>query len=153
MAKDHKQSIILPHCWVCGAKFVDAGGSAQREDHHVIPRAYGGTDGPEISICDSHHTVAHKIADHLTAGKSVFHLLNNTTQEQRTKLMWLATMISNAEIAMKDDPNKRATVMVTLTGVQQKRIDALKKVHPQFKSRAALIHHALDLLYARSFRD
>ena len=59
-----KKQLVSDACWVCGVRFKTSlpPGPATREDHHIIPRNAGGEDGPEVSLCERHHAIAHKIA-------------------------------------------------------------------------------------------
>ena len=42
-------------CWVCGT----TEGLCR---HHVVPRAYGGENGPTVHLCGAHHTLIHDLA-------------------------------------------------------------------------------------------
>ena len=42
-------------CIVCGCK-------ESLHEHHVIPRAYGGTNGPTVILCANHHNLVHTLA-------------------------------------------------------------------------------------------
>jgi hypothetical protein len=151
----HIESKILPHCWVCGVRFTDLTvnpGPAAREDHHIIPQAYGGTDGPLVSLCDSHHTAVHKIAVALKNQKPYQHLLGTYDQGQINKLLWLATRIQEAELATRNDPNKRMQVVVTLDGLMRAKLDALVNIYPSAKGRAELIRTAIEFLYTHHFK-
>ena len=140
-------SQILPHCWICGRRFTDSGGTALREDHHLIPRAYGGVDGPVVSICDSHHTKVHKIAVRILAGKSHVDLLEKATYDQ--KILWLASLVVKASRAAKQDPNKRVEASVSLNGEQQVKLDALcRKLG---LSRTKTLAYLIEEGYARHF--
>ena len=50
-----KESLILDHCWVCGS-------IESKHDHHVIPRCYGGNNGPTVTVCANHHNLIHALA-------------------------------------------------------------------------------------------
>jgi hypothetical protein len=147
------QSIRLDWCWVCERRFVDAtpAGHVSRNEHHIIPRAAGGADGPTVSLCSDHHDALHKIALRLTSGKPYFDLLAGENEEQRKKLYWLATRVYNAFQAVKNDPNKKAAVMIMLDRRQQFMITQLSKVYPQAKSREDILNIALETLYTRHF--
>lgn len=150
MAKDHPQSKILPHCWVCEAKFVDAGGKEPRHDHHVFPRAYGGTDGPEVSVCDTHHTKLHRIAECFIASRPHFKFLQGEQTEASRKLLYLATKVHEIHNLTKNDPNKATTQVLVLTARHQQMLDALKPVL-KLRSREAVLLKALESLHSRHF--
>jgi hypothetical protein len=147
----HPQTIALPHCWVCGALFIEHGGVEHTEHHHIIPQAYGGADGPTVSLCEKHHQSLHKIALCLKGNKPHFMLLANHTQEQRTKLMFLATRVHEAEQLTRNDPNKRAMLVLSLDREMTKMIDDLKTVLPGVKSREAVVRSAVKSLWNRHF--
>jgi len=150
MAKDHPSSVILPHCWVCEVKFVGSGGTEQRHDHHVFPRAYGGVDGPEVSVCDGHHSKLHRIAEQLIKEKPYFQFLRGESPERIKKLMYLATRIHQMHLLIQNDPNKATSVSLVLTAKSQKMIDQLKPVIG-VRSREAVLLKALEILYSRHF--
>ena len=150
MAKNHPRSVILPHCWVCEVKFVGSGGTEQRHDHHVFPQAYGGVDGPEVSVCDSHHSKLHRIAECLIYEKPYHQFLRGESQERVKKLLYLATRIHQMYLVVKNDPNKATSTTMTLTARSQKMIDQLKPVLG-VRSREAVLLKALEALYSRHF--
>lgn len=140
-------SKILPYCWICEERFVDSGGKALREDHHLVPRAYGGVDGPVVSICDPHHQRVHAIANKLLHNKEYKHLLENPSYDQ--KMLWLASIIVRAQRSVKDDPNKKALVTLSLTGVQQEKLTALCRKLKM--NRAKALAFLLEEGYVRHF--
>jgi len=154
-ATNHPQTITLPCCWVCEKRFVDSKppGPAAREEHHVIPRAYGGVDGPTVSLCDTHHTALHMIARAMSAKKPYFVWTQHEPPVQKRKLMWLASRVYNAELVMKNDPNKATSVLIELNAQTQAMVDAVKRVYPQAKSREAVFLLALQRLYGAHFND
>ena len=154
-ATKHPMTIQLPYCWVCGGRFVDSQppGPLNREEHHVIPRAAGGVDGPTVSLCDRHHTALHKIEGCLTANKPYFIFLQNESKEAQRKLMFLATRAFNAFAGTRGDPNKQAMVLITLDAQRQQMVTRLQKVYPKARSREALFNLALDALHARHIND
>lgn len=149
------ETITLPHCWVCGRRFndVEPPGPAQREEHHVVPQAYGGTDGPTVSLCDGHHTAIHKIAIAWKQKKPHHQFLGTYDREQIAKLEYLAQVIFNAEQVTRDDPNKRLQVVLSLDSEMKTMLEALGRVYPGARSRAALIRTAIRELYLRHYRS
>jgi hypothetical protein len=148
-------SIYLPHCWVCGVRFTDSRppGPANREEHHIIPRQAGGSDGPTVSLCDGHHTCLHKIALCLKSKRPYFDLVTGESDDSKKKLYWLATTVFNAFEATKNDPNKQVMTLMSLDRRQQIMIDRLRGVYPRLKSREALINLALESLYKKHFTE
>jgi hypothetical protein len=141
----------LPHCWVCGRRFSDSGGSEQREEHHIVPRQAGGTDGPQVSLCDTHHTKVHRIEERMAASKPFFDFLQGEGPEQQKKLIWLATRARNAFALTDDDPNKLKFAQVTIDARKHMMIQKLKKVYPKARSREAILTLALESLYRKHF--
>jgi hypothetical protein len=143
----------LDHCWVCSARFTDCfpPGPANREEHHIIPRQAGGTDGPVVSLCDGHHTMLHKIAMRLSSGKPHFDLVTGETDDRKKKIYWLATRVYNAFQAVSGDPNKKVMVLLELDRDQQERIAKLRKVYPKVTSREELFDLAIRSLYSKHF--
>lgn len=148
---NHPSSIVLDHCWICSAKFTGNGGSAVREDHHVVPRAFGGVDGPTVTLCENHHGKLHRIAVALKAGKPYFENLQHEDIYKVKKLLYLANQVYNAELVMRNDPNKAASVMMTLNARHRGMVDSVKKIYPQAKSREAVFLLALEALYSKHF--
>lgn len=149
------ETITLGHCWVCGTRFNDVvpPGPAQREEHHVVPQAYGGTDGPTVSLCDGHHTAIHKIAVALRHNKPHHQFLGTYDRTQIAKLEYLAEVIQRAEERTRNDPNKRTSVVLGLDAETRAMLDALGGVYPQCRGRAALIRTAIRNLYLQHFRS
>lgn len=145
------KSMILDHCWVCDAKFAP-NGSAQEEQHHIVPRAYGGSDGPIVSLCNTCHTRLHKAALCIEAHKPVYQLLNGLNQAQIEKLLYLSSCVVNAKLATKHDPNKRSMVVMHFTNKETEQLDALKKALGA-KSRMAVIKAAIFALYTKHFSE
>jgi hypothetical protein len=154
-ATKHPMTIQLPHCWVCGGRFVDSKppGPLNREEHHVIPRAAGGVDGPTVSLCDRHHTALHRTAECLQSGKPYHIYLQNDSSEAQRKVMWLAVRAFNAFAITRNDPNKQAMVLMTLDARQKHMVTQLQKVYPKARSREAIFQLALQVLYGRHFND
>jgi hypothetical protein len=146
---------ILPYCWVCERRFTTANppGPEQEELHHIIPRAAGGTDGPQVSLCTAHHTKLHKIANRLSSKKPYFDLLYGEPADRQKKILWLAAQVYNAFELTKDDPNKQTTVLLTLDKGMRDKLDYLKRVYPNLKSREALVVFAINSLYQKHFLE
>lgn len=152
MAKDHPKSIQLDCCWVCGTKFLRSGGQAIEESHHIIPRAYGGEDGPEVTLCETHHGILHRIASCLVRKKPYFMFVKGESKVAAEKLVWLGSQAANAEIQMKNDPNKSQSVLVFIDYTQKQQLEKLKAVYPN-EGREKLMQRALHFLYHKHFMD
>lgn len=149
------RSKVLNHCWVCGQRFSDQTppGPATREEHHIIPQAYGGADGPTVSLCSNHHNMLHAVAVALKNRKPYFDLIGGLTTEQQQKVMVLANYVFEAEQATRNDPNKIFLVSLTANRTQIAKMERLKKVFPKARSRQAILLLALEHLYNSTFLE
>ena len=136
--------LIFPHCWVCETRFTNQlpPGPAIEERHHLFPRNAGGTDGPVVSLCDTHHSKAHRIAECLQAQRPHQHYLAGECSEHARKILWVASLIVKAEALTKDDPNKKFAVSISVNADLRKVLNALKQKHG-CKSYAAVYNMAL----------
>lgn len=143
--------LFLDHCWVCNVRFATANppGPANEQRHHIIPRAFGGEDGPQVSLCDGHHVKLHRMAEILP--KPVGHLVAGEPAERTKKLMWLALQVANAKKAAMSDPNKHVMHTLSLSPKYRDMLDKLKPVLG-VRSREAVILHAIESLANRHFR-
>jgi hypothetical protein len=135
----------LPHCWVCEEKFTDSGGEAKRHEHHIIPRAYGGSNGPLCSLCTNHHNLLHELATYIIAGKQAEarSLLATLPPAVKPRLASLANSIVRAHNLTKNDPNKRGKTILSMTGEQYRRAILLKKQYG-LKSLPALFIYLME---------
>lgn len=149
------KSKTLPYCWVCEFRFSDQTppGPATREEHHIIPQAYGGADGPTVSLCSNHHSMLHAVAVALKGNKPYFDLIGGLTTEQQQKVMVLANYVYEAEQATRNDPNKMFLVSMAANRTQVAMIERLKKVFPKARSRQAVLAIALEHLYRSTFLE
>ncbi len=148
-----QKTLLKEWCWVCNKRFKTSvpPGPANREDHHIVPRNAGGTDGPQVSLCDHHHTVVHKIASRAKTGKNVFtDLLLGEPPDQEQKLLWLASVIVRAERFAQNDPNKRFHSGVSLGPQELAMIQRLKAVYPG-KTQPELLVLGLYALFRSHF--
>jgi len=138
--------MLLDHCWVCKQKF---GHSTKQQDHHIVPRAYGGTDGPQVSLCSAHNTALHEIALKLYTKKPYFDFLTRDPAQDQ-KLLWLASVAYNARLATENDPNKKPLLVESVRKETMLQLKQLKAVYPK-TSRAKLLEAAVNALYTRHF--
>lgn len=150
---DTVESIVLPHCWVCLKEFgaSSPGGSTLEERHHIIPRAYGGSEGPVVSLCCDHHTTLHQMALRMYSNKPHFDLLTRNPVYDR-KLLWLASLVVNARHLTENDPNKPLVLHVVADKNFKSKLKALKTVFPK-SSYTVLIRYAVEQLYRKHFQD
>lgn len=143
------KSIIQDHCWVCGQRFTTATppGKANEERHHILPRAFGGTDGPVVSLCDSCHSKVHKLS---YDPSKVPVLCKGYPLESINKLQYLCSIIYKAKRLLEQDPNKLLPMTFKITKGDAEKLDRLKSVL-NVKSRAAVYAVALNRLYHQHF--
>lgn len=94
-SSDTMYSIKLDHCWVCPSR-------EGLNDHHVIPKAYGGVDGPQVTVCATHHTFIHTLS--LKDPSTWKFSINEHTSclKQRDKLEMLVGLIYKARTATRN---------------------------------------------------
>lgn len=122
------KTVELDHCWVCGIKFIECGGTDPaviRNRHHVVPTANGGKDGPTVTLCSAHHDLLHAIATQVLADKDWEHLLGEMSLQMRAKVIYLSRVVVRSTKAVENDPNKRGQVTVELTGVLRAQLRRL----------------------------
>lgn len=140
-------SYVNDNCYVCGRRFIDADppGTAIKELHHVVPRAFGGLNGPLVSLCDTCHSKVHKIAGLLPSG-DYSKLLSGLTKEQQQKLAYLANVAYNAKQATNNDLNKLLPVSFKITKEEAQVLEHLKSIL-HVKSRSDVYRIAVTRLY------
>lgn len=141
------QHTFLPYCWVCEITFDHA---HKEHRHHIIPQAYGGVDGPQVSLCDSHHSSLHFIALRLYAKKPFNELLTHQPSQDK-RLIWLATCVYQARILVENDPNKRQVIVFNPKKETLNQLKELKRVYGK-ASRESLIEIAISRLYHQHFK-
>lgn len=145
--------VRLDHCWVCGVTLLDSGGDASflRHNHHVIPRAAGGADGPLVSLDSAHHSLLHMVADKMMSGRDWQHLVASLTDSERAKLLYLSTRVVEAFKFVENDPNKRVTIHFSVSRSENEAVKKLGDFHGLSKDR--LIRKLLSEEYRRIFQS
>jgi len=107
---------MVDRCWCCGGVFPKYGGTDSRlvqEFHHPVPRAFGGREGPTVSLCSGHHSALHKIADCLLSGKD-FALHLDPNPKISARVVTLAKIAADSERRFQSDPNRRMNVSTSI---------------------------------------
>lgn len=145
-------TLKLPYCWVCQLKLSDSGGhpSCVRNEHHIVPRAYGGEDGPTVSLCSADHDLLHVIAEAMIARTSYEDLLSGFGRDKTLRILYLSSVIKKADAAIGLDPNKRFIVNLELPPVCRVQMAKLK-VSLGCRSYADLVTYLLEREHARRF--
>lgn len=148
-----RTTLNLPHCWVCEEKFIECAGTDPRvirNQHHVVPQANGGTDGPTVSLCSAHHDLLHAVATQVLANKPFEHLLGSLTGTvQAAKIHYLASVVVNSTVAVADDPNKPAQLTLSLSGAERAKLRRLADLNKL--SMANVLIALLNNEYQRRF--
>ena len=139
-------SFVTDSCYVCGVRFIDSEppGSAIKELHHIVPRAYGGAQGPLVSLCATCHSKVHLLANSLPEGNP--ELLNGLNNEQQSRLAYLANVIYNSKKMAIKDINKLLPISFKISREEAQRVDLLKKVL-NVNSRREVYRIAVDRLF------
>lgn len=134
-------------CWVCGS-------TVALEEHHMIPRAYGGQDGPVICLCATCHSNVHKLADatglakpELSIAKSIALTDNKISL---TRLQQLAIIIIQAKATTQKDPNKTAVYMDRFEAETLKKLKSLAKALRL--NQKQVVRLAIAHLYGKYFK-
>jgi hypothetical protein len=119
---DHDRS----RCYVCRQLLADSGGnpSSIRESHHVVPRAYGGTDGPQVDLCIGHHDLIHLIATKKISKSDFSYLLPKDSTHMR-RVEYLSEVILKSYEKFAGDSNKRVTITFSLSASETENLSAL----------------------------
>lgn len=112
-------------CWICSEL------KSSFNDHHIIPRNAGGTNGPQVHICSACHDAIHH-ASQLKLTSEDYSLRNDAKQrwitlESKTRSAFLINLIINSESHAKKSENKSIVLTVRLTGKDNKKLEYLSK--------------------------
>ena len=139
------QTLKLDHCWVCLKKINES----NTEHHHVVPRSYGGENGPTVSLCCDCHTCAHKTADSLYARGNPIVPYQNVLSRERC--LYLAQVICSARTKIESNPENKRYVYSGF--FDSKTHGKLVRITESLKmSQKKVIVYAIDQLYARLFK-
>lgn len=101
------QTLKLDHCWICDK--TPERDKVKLHEHHVIPRAYGGANGPEVTLCSGCHNLLHDL--HHKVKKKGYEVIEtgflNWSLEMREKLSYLVSRVILAESVAKQTANKK----------------------------------------------
>lgn len=134
------QTIQLDYCWVC--KSVDT-----LHEHHVIPRAFGGTDGPTVTVCSTCHGALHRAAVSKNFSTDPQLAVLNCTNLDNTyvpRLTRLATIVFNSGKLVQSDPNKMLTFQTKFEAEYARMLRTIcerENVSQQNAVRLALRHY------------
>ena len=120
--------MLSDKCEACSAVFSDVDRTSPkiRHSHHVIPRAYGGTNGPQVQLCNEDHALIHAVGLAKIHNKPCD--LSNLNPTHARNVEIYAQYIYIAFMRTENDPNKATKVALDLTGSDARKLDALKPV-------------------------
>ena len=141
---EHK---FLPHCWACETRFRNQypPGPAEEERHHILPEAYGGKHGPQVSLCTDCHTKVHKLASAFRSNKEYGSLLIALPQDGQKKLMWLGQKANEMQTIFADDPNRRQVISAALDKEYQAKFDYIRN-HLKLSKKDTVLR-LIDVMY------
>lgn len=149
------RTLKLPYCWVCEGRFVQDGGedaSLLKNEHHVIPRACGGTSGPTVTLCSAHHDLLHALAVAVEQGADLKQneLTFGLPDDWCMRLEYLAHVVYTAEKATQNNPNRRFLLTVELPPVYRNRVRLLQRSlgNPSYEK---LLRALIDAEYNKRF--
>jgi hypothetical protein len=128
-------------CYICGEE-------AAINEHHIVPQAKGGTEGPTVELCATCHLRVHSVAKAMVAGKPYREYASNLSSldaNQSERVLGLARIISLVD----NHETSRPVLMVVLD--DSRYMDALKKFQHDsgFTSQVAAVNGLLKALAIR----
>lgn len=147
--KDH---VDIDCCWVCGVDFIPPSDviehkpPAKKHLHHVVPRAYGGTNGPMISICTNCHNIVHECGDKLYAGNPTNPFQTKTAIE---RCLYLATVICNSRRLHEKDANKKVVFSCSFDADTHSKLKDLVKYFKPNSSQPKIIVKAIHEMHRK----
>lgn len=114
---------------VTGGCWIDRTVDTSLHDHHVIPQAAGGRDGPQVRICSDCHNAIHDAAD---KGLDVIDYIELpdakkrwTTRQAVARAGYLIRTIRTALEVARQSANKTTGVNLKLNGEENARLEYL----------------------------
>jgi hypothetical protein len=124
------------------------------DEHHVIPRSYGGVDGPVVWLASDMHVEVHTqaLALYRTKDEGLIQYPSGLPDTSRDKFLYLVRTIVNARIAYESAKKARLapkqSVSVKLDTRRTKRVDELAQALNC--SQRHVINMAIDRLYQKN---
>lgn len=152
LAPPIKTTLILPFCWVCNAQRKDIDASvAPMEEHHIVPRSYGGADGPTVTICPACHTNAHTCGEALFKGNSTLVYKFYSDQIKQDRCLYLAEVICRSKALASKSENKRYVYSGFLKAETHKKLRDLVTFYGKKASQQKIIVLAIEELHKKHF--
>jgi hypothetical protein len=112
-----------------------------------VPRAFGGENGPTVTICVDCHTLAHRLGEKFYSGK--WSKPAFTDPNMQSRLEYLGIVIANAQHAVEGDANKRVSYCGVFDGEAHSKLKRLCEYYG--RSQHKIILYAINELYNRTF--
>ena len=136
-------SHICNHCTACGRS---TGPTVSLHNHHVIPRAFGGTDGPQITLCVDHHEFVHDLAKQRKI-VSIGSFPNLTESPKCVKiLVYLINVIVRSELSTKKDPNRPIRFSCQVPQATMTKLNTIMRVRG-IKNHTQFLTNIIDKMY------
>lgn len=135
----HLEAGVLVDCRVCNAKEP----KATADDHHLVPRAFGGTDDPDnrVWLCASCHKRLHRVQGMLIHNKpndayDLTEQLFPNYADKRARLWQFANIAAQAELRAKESFASHRTHVKVSIEVDAELWDTLKEIAKREKKSA-----------------
>jgi len=90
--------------------------------HHIIPREYGGLNGPVVPLHANCHNRIHKLADAIKTGSD---FEQSKPKFKNAREMELVIVIVRAKQAHEADPNRRTNYTFAMNSVENLMVERL----------------------------
>jgi len=93
-------------CFVCHSNSIFA------DSHHILPRSRGGTEGPEVNLCQDCHRLLHSAAKKMKRGKSPDSLMLELNEAAKDRANGLIQVILMGDLNQPINQNPLITAVL-----------------------------------------
>ena len=130
-------------CFICNSK-------EGAHEHHVVPQAYGGTNGPRVVLCGTHHTLIHDIAlQPLDQQLGLIIASPSVPISMRAIVLQITSTITKAKTVFREQ-RIAAQISAKLDRPTSAMVRELQAVHG-FPNQGATIQACIQLMYNQTF--
>ena len=130
-------------CFICDSK-------EGAHEHHVVPQAYGGTNGPRVVLCGTHHTLIHDIAlKPLDQQQGLIANSPSVPISMRAIVLQITSTITKAKTVFREQ-RIAAQISAKLDRPTSAMVRELQAVHG-FPNQGATIQACIQLMYNQTF--
>ncbi len=133
---------MMNKCWICET-------TKGIHEHHIVPRAYGGINGPTVNLCGAHHTLVHNTALKKSPNERRKELEGHT-EAQTKKLEELVYVIRRSRLLSRY-MRRPMTLQVTLSPENAQKFRQLKKMLGA-SSYEQTVYRCINLVYTQNVR-